>query len=300
MKMRRAWIVLTALSGLQSFSAADAEPVRIVGSDTMAPLLEEAAARYREDHPNAQIEVEGRGSSTGPPALLFGRAQIASMTRPMRSAELEGFRRKRGRSPTAIGIAYDALVVYVNAKNPLDRLSLVQVDAIFSETRECGARRPIRRWGDLGLHGRGPNSGTHGYFRKLALCDGRFDPAIRRKPGAASCAMSVAESRSSMGYGSRADLIHGVKPLALSLDVGDTAVLPSEEAVYTHRYPLVRQLLLYVTWRPGEPFDPEVAGFLAFLMGDDGQTLVEQHGHFRLPRERLQEWSALLEEARER
>jgi len=305
MKARHACIV-TVLSVL-SLSAA-AEPVRIVGSDTMAPLLEEAAERYRSLEPEVQIAVEGLGSSTGPPALLFGRAEIASMTRPMRRSELEAFRRKQGRSPTAIGIAYDALIVYVNAKNPLEQISLLQVDAIFSETRECGAPRPIRKWGDLGLagdwadrsitlHGRSPSSGTHGYFRQLALCGGRFDPAVRRKPGAKSCAMSVAESRSSMGYGSRSDLIRGVKPLALSLDGSGKAVPPSESEVYSRHYPLVRQLLLYVSWRPGEPLDPDLAGFLGYLMSDEGQKLIEEHAHFRLKPERRQAWSEQLAEA---
>ncbi|MDR7453084.1 MAG: substrate-binding domain-containing protein, partial [Armatimonadota bacterium] len=106
-----------------------------VGSDTLNNLMTLWAEGFQRFYPNVRIQVEGKGSSTAPPALIAGTAQLGPMSRPMRGSEIDQFERKYGYKPTEIRVAVDALAVFVNKDNPLRCLSMEQVDAIFSKTR---------------------------------------------------------------------------------------------------------------------------------------------------------------------
>ena len=99
------------------------------------------------------IQIEGKGSSTAPPSLIEGTAQLGPMSRKMKNEEIDKFKNKYGFKPTAIGVALDSLVVYVNKDNPITELNLVQVDAIYSSTRKGGHHKEIKVWGQVGMSG---------------------------------------------------------------------------------------------------------------------------------------------------
>src|SRR5687767_10167796 len=152
-------------------SAADVTPVKVdtsipayqrasgvsgtlnsVGSDTMNNLMTLWGEAFAKMYPNVRIQVEGKGSSTAPPALIAGTAQFGPMSRAMRPSEIDQFEKKHGYKPTQLRTAYDALAVYVNKDNPLDRLTLSQADGAFSKSRRRGGRN-VATWGQLGLTG---------------------------------------------------------------------------------------------------------------------------------------------------
>ena len=93
------------------------------------------------------IQIEGKGSSTAPPALIEGTAQLGPMSREMKPSEIDAFEKKFGYKPTRIRVAIDALAVFVHKDNPIERLTLPQVDAIFSKTRKCGHGEDITHLG---------------------------------------------------------------------------------------------------------------------------------------------------------
>ena len=97
--------------------------IKSVGSDTLGDLMRSWADEFAKLNPNVKIEVESKGSSTAPPALLDGVAQLAPMSRPMRSEEYEPFEKKYGYHPTSFPVAVDALAVYVNKDNPIECLT---------------------------------------------------------------------------------------------------------------------------------------------------------------------------------
>src|SRR5690606_23376616 len=99
------------------------------------------------------IQIQGAGSSTAPPALTESTATLAPMSRGMRQSEIQAFEARHGYAPTELPVAVDMLAVYVNRDNPIDSLSLPEVDAIFSATRRCGHAEDITRWGQVGLGG---------------------------------------------------------------------------------------------------------------------------------------------------
>ena len=124
-----------------------------VGSDTLANLMTLWAEEFKRIYPNVNIQIQAAGSSTAPPALTEGTSSIGPMSRKMKSKEIAMFEKRYGYKPTAIGVALDALAVYVHKDNPLKGLTIPQVDAMFSSTRKCGAKNDISTWGDAGLTG---------------------------------------------------------------------------------------------------------------------------------------------------
>ena len=112
--------------------------INSVGSDTMNNMMTLWAEAFLKLYPNVKVQVEGKGSSTAPPALIAGTAQFGPMSRTMRATEIDQFEGKYGYKPTQLRTSYDALAVYVNKDNPLEKLTLAQVDAIFSKTRRRG------------------------------------------------------------------------------------------------------------------------------------------------------------------
>ena len=116
-----------------------------IGSDTLNNLMTLWAEGFRKQYPNVKIQIEGKGSSTAPPALIEGTAQIGPMSRQMKGSELDAFEKKFKYKPTAFPVAIDALAVYVNKDNPVRGLTMPQVDAIFSKSRRWGYKENIQK-----------------------------------------------------------------------------------------------------------------------------------------------------------
>src|SRR3989339_89332 len=119
-----------------------------VGSDTMNNLMTLWAEGFAKIYPNVKVQIEGKGSTTAPPALIEGTAQFGPMSREMKSEEEGAFEKKHGYKPARIRVAVDALAVFVHKDNPIKCLTLQQVDAIFSKTRKGGLAKEIRTWRD--------------------------------------------------------------------------------------------------------------------------------------------------------
>src|ERR671931_2451161 len=146
---------VTVDSGLKEYTKVSGVSGNIssVGSDTMNNLMTLWGEDFKRLYPNVNIQIQGAGSSTAPPALTEGTANLGPMSRPMKDAEIEAFEQKYGYKPTGIAVAIDALAVYVHKDNPIEGLSIPQIDAIFSATRKCGYDSDIKNWGQLGLKG---------------------------------------------------------------------------------------------------------------------------------------------------
>src|SRR5207247_2292049 len=123
-----------------------------VGSDTLNNLMTLWAETFNKFYPNTKIQIEGKGSSTAPPALISGTAQLGPMSREMKGSEIAQFDKKLGYKPTPIRLAVDALAVFVNKDNAIKCLSFKQVDGMFSKTRRQGGG-DTQTWGQVGLTG---------------------------------------------------------------------------------------------------------------------------------------------------
>jgi len=261
-----------------------------VGSDTMNNLMTLWAEGFSRLYPNIKVQIEGKGSSTAPPALIAGTAQFAPMSRAMKASEIDEFEKKFGYKPTGIRVAIDGLAVFVNKDNPLAKLDLHQVDAIFSKNRLCGAPDDVTTWGQLGLtgawadkpislYGRNSASGTYGYFKEHALCKGDYKDTVKEQPGSASVVQGIEKDLYGIGYSGIGYRTSGVKALALAAKPGEDFVSDDFENVMSGKYPLARFLYIYVNRKPGAPLDPTVRQFLRYALSREGQEVVVKDGY---------------------
>lgn len=270
--------------------------VNSVGSDTLANLMTLWSEEFNKQYPNVNIQVQAAGSSTAPVALIEGTSNLGPMSRKMKDSEIAEFEKRFGYKPTAIGVAIDALNVYVHKDNPIAEkgLSLAQVDAIFSATRSCGYKENITKWGQLGLDGewadrdiqlfgRNSVSGTYGFFKENALCGGDFKDTVAEQPGSASVVQGVTKSLNAIGYSGIGYLTSGVKGVALAREDGGKAIAPNPETAADGSFPLARFLYIYVNKAPNKELDPLVREYIKLIMSKEGQMVVVKDGYVPLP-----------------
>jgi|SRR5471030_88196 len=265
-----------------------------VGSDTLANLMTLWAEAYKKEYPSVNIQIQAAGSSTAPPALAEGTANLGPMSRKMKDGELSAFEQKYGYKPTAIPVAVDALAVFVHKDNPIKGLTMQQVDAIFSATRLCGAKSDAKTWGDIGvtgdlankpiqLFGRNSVSGTYGYFKEEALCKGDFKANVNEQPGSASVVSSISSSLNGIGYSGIGYKTSNVRTVPLAKKEGGAFVEDNEANALNGTYPLSRFLYVYVNKAPNKPLSPLEAEFVKLVLSRQGQEVVVKDGYIPLP-----------------
>lgn len=266
-----------------------------VGSDTLANMMTFWAEEFKRLYPNVNMQIQAAGSSTAPPALTEGTSNFGPMSRGMKSKEIEAFEKRHGYKPTPVRVAIDALAVFVHKDNPIEGMTIAEVDAVFSNTRLCGAQQQVQRWGDLGLtgswgnrdlqlYGRNSVSGTYGYFKEIALCDGDFRANVNEQPGSASVVQSVSTSLNAIGYSGIGYLTSGVKTVPIAVEEGGEYVDATTESALAGKYPLARFLYVYVNKHPNKPLDPATAEFLKMVLSKTGQEIVDKDGYIPLPK----------------
>lgn len=265
-----------------------------VGSDTLANLMTLWAESFKRVYPNINVQIQAAGSSTAPPALAENTSSLGPMSRLMKDSEVETFEKKFGYKPTAIAVAIDALAVFVHKDNPVEGLTIPQVDAIFSSTRTCGDPKNIDLWGDIGLtgswtereiqlYGRNSVSGTYGYFKSKALCKGDFKNTVNEQPGSASVVQSVSTSVNGIGYSGIGYTTSSVRAVPLSRAAGQAFVPANPDNAISGSYPLSRFLYVYVNKTPGKPLPPMTREFIKLVLSHTGQEVVLKDGYIPLP-----------------
>lgn len=284
----------------------------IAGSDTMRPLITKLAAQFSSLHPGAQVAVEGTGSSAAIREFLLGLSyqrrgdkvqskgtagsntvELLASSRQLTEAESKGFESNYGYRPLEVPIAMDAVAVYVNKDNPLQRLTLAEVDAIFGKDHKRGLG-PITNWSQIGLsdsalakqpvhlYGRDKRSGTREFFKHIALKDGELVDDVVEQPGSASEIIAIAQDPLGVGYAGAGFDISAVRQVPIAAQSESPALLPSVETVTSGTYPLSRSLYLYVKKSPKDKLDPVVEEFLAFVNSRQGQETVARANFYPL------------------
>ncbi|MDY7116167.1 substrate-binding domain-containing protein [Halomonas sp. SSL-5] len=278
-------------------------PLGAVGSDTLAGLMLRWGELLTERHPGVRLQFQASGSASAPAALAAGTTRLGAMSRPMNEVERGTFIERHGYPPVELEVARDALAVIVHRHNPLKSLSRRELDAIFSESRRCGAERPIERWSQLGvtlpgdrivLHGRNVASGTHDLFRMRALCGGSYRVRLNEHPGSAAVVAAVAAEPSAIGFAGLNHLTTGVKALPRRDATGEAAS-PTPQAVRRGDYSLSRALYLYLNLPPGGALPGPERAFLELVFSPLGQSVVEELGFVDLTEASLarqREWLA--------
>lgn len=264
-----------------------------IGSDTILNMMTLWAEGFKAMYPEVKIQIEGKGSSTAPPALIEGTAQLGPMSRKMKSEEVDKFEAKYGFEPTRLSIALDALAIYVNKDNPLKGMDFAEADAVFSSTRKRGYKEEVTTWDQLGLkgefsnkpisiYGRNSASGTYGYFKDDVLKKGDYKNTVKEQPGSASVVQGVSEDKFGIGYSGIGYKTSGVRALPLAEKAGEEFYEPDAENVNNGKYPLSRYLYINIVKNPSKELDPLVKEFLKYVLSYEGQQIVVKDGYLPL------------------
>lgn len=270
-----------------------------IGSDTLASLMTLWSAEFNRIYPLAKIQIQTTGSSAAPIAITAGTASVGPMSRALKPSERQSFINKFGYEPLMITVAIDAIGVFVKDTNPLQTLTIAQLDGLFSATRYCAARRSLKNWAELltheeysqadfapvarfpiRLYGRNSASGTYIFFKQHALCNGDYKAQVQQLPSSSSIIQTVANGRGALGYASVGYQAAGVKTLAIASSEKTPAYQITAENVQSGQYPLTRGLFLMINQQPGKPFSPVLSQFLKFVLSDYGQSIVATEGYF--------------------
>jgi phosphate transport system substrate-binding protein len=214
-------------------------------------------------------------------------------------SEQQSFVDKYGYKPLAIRVATGSVgslgktassVILVDKDNPIDCLSLPQLDAVYSKTRKLGYKE-VNTWGDLGakgewadrpihLYGLKPVNGIEQYFKMVAMDGGEYKDNIEFVKGKGFthaftvAAEDMATHPGGLTYALLANVRPNVKVLGVSWKEGGTCYQPTVENVYAHKYPFSRYVYLYVNKEPGKPLPPKIKEFLKLVLSKEGQQVV--------------------------
>lgn len=269
-------LLLTVLSSVVSTPAAT---ITVKGSDTLVVLAQKWAEAYMVKNPDAKIQVTGGGTGTGFAALQNKSTDLCNASRKIKSAEQANCIKAFGKRPTEYKVCLDGLSVYVSADNPVKELSVAQVADIFSGK--------TRNWKEVGgpdapitVYSRENSSGTYEFFKENVLLGRDFAASAQTMPGTASVLQAVAKDKNGIGYGGAA-YGAGAKHLAIKKDDTSAAIEPTEENVVKGLYPIWRYLFVYVNPALDKG---DIAKYLTWLRGNEGQKIVKDVGYFPLPK----------------
>lgn len=277
---------------------------RAAASDILPRLINAWTNAFQTIYPDVEIELSPPyAGSLGALELIAGNVDFVFVSRELKPTDIAGFEEKYGYPPLSIPIVagsyrhygfLDALAVLVHKSNPLEEISLKQLDAVFSSTRNRG-EASVETWGDLGLEGDWaeapvrrfgiePWNGFEEFFRQRVLdaqgkrgvwrSDVHFDDVVF------PVAARVAEEPHGIGYTGMAYLDAPVRVLPIRVEPGVPPVAPSYENVATALYPLSRLIYFNLNRPPGEMLPDAIRELLRFILSREGQAIVREHGIF--------------------
>jgi phosphate transport system substrate-binding protein len=254
---------------------------------------------FRRYYPNVNLDLSPPfPGSTGARDLSKGEADFIIVTRELKPEDYRDFKAEYGEDPLVVPVSggswrhvgfSDAEVFFVNKDNPLEKISLDQLDAIFSSTRHRGGK-PITTWGQLGLTGEWANKTIHLYGvkpwsgfeefprQRVLSRDGRRgewrDGITWDADGYFLNPRRVAADRYGIGYGGLSHIDSGVRLLPLSESENGPFYAPTYENVALARYPLSRLVFFSIHKVPATPPNPVLEEFLRFILSKEGQQIV--------------------------
>ena len=259
--------------GLACVSHAFAQKLVIKGSDTLgAKFVPTLAEEYKIRNPGASFEIAAEGSTTGITAIIQGTADIGMSSREVKATEISSAQAKGVTLKPTI-VAYDGLAVIVNAKNPISKLTLRQVEQIFAgDVTDWSAVGGPK--GSFSIYTRNTASGTYSDWKELAMKKRDYAKSSQKMAGNEQIASEVAKNPNGIGYVGLAYIqAEGIKVIAIN------GHLPTKADVIAKKYPYARPTFYYTN---GEP-KGDIAKFVDFTLAVEGKKIAEKVGFVPVP-----------------
>lgn len=232
--------------------------VIVAGSTSVQPYAEVLAEEYAILHPGSEIDVQGGGSSAGISAAKSGIANLGMSSRSLKEEE---------KNLWSVEIAKDGLAVIVNASNPIENLTLEQIQKIYSAE--------ITNWSEVGgndakIHiiTREEGSGTRSAFTELVMEKIEITPKAIVQDSNGSVRQLVKGDPNAIGYISLGLVDQTVK--AVHLD----GVAATHDNIMNGSYTLSRPFLFVSQSEP----TGETLKFVEFVLSEEGQKMLNDEG----------------------
>lgn len=273
--------------------------IQIVGTEYVQSAVEALDALFAASHPGLRFTLRLRGTGTAVPALIYGVTLFAPMGREAGELELVPYKKIVGAAPLELRVAHasntsptlpTSLALYVNQANPIERLTLAQVEQIFGSG---SAQGDITRWSQLGvtgdwgarvIHPYGtPETGGFGAHMKRHQLHGMpFSPAYEAAPNTKAILQRVAGDAAGIGFAAIGSPAPGVKTVAIANEAGAWSK-GSAADVGAGAYPFGRYLYFSVRRTPGRALDPLVREYMRMVLSREGQAILSAGADGFLP-----------------
>lgn len=254
--------------------------VALTGSYTMSQLGAVWSDSFRQLYPEVNLTIDPKGSSQAVKAVINGQATFGLLSRMITEAEVKAFHDKFGYLPTVVTPALEPIAIFVHKDNPIESLTLAQLDAIFSKSLKRGAAKTATTWGDVGLAGnfasmpitceaRKDETGSQVFFQGVVLGNGEFRDGMNEHVSNAEMVKAVASTPGAIGFGGSTFATPDVKTVSLKIRDEDTAV-----NLHEANYPLVRPLQIVINRAPQQQLPSVDREFLKYIFSQKGQQDV--------------------------
>jgi len=249
-----------------------AQSINIIGSDTMFPFVKDIAELYCKSNPKHTISVSGGGSGTGLIAMKDEVAELAIASRHMKLNETQALEEK-GIALREVIIAYDALSIIVNPKNPIKKITLSQIKDVFtgkiSNWKHLGGKdQPIK------VYTRNPNSGTYEFIKKKILLGNEYSANSGHKNKNEEMVNAVFSEENAIGFCGLSYLRKGVRPLKVG-ESNRNYVKPNFQNAKDGIYPISRPLYYFYEAKNEKLLN----SFIDFSLSHTGQALIHDEGY---------------------
>ncbi len=279
--------------------------LRVVAESSAEPLMTLWVEAFKREQPTLNLIVRPTSPLAAAPMVVSGAADLGFPARELWPYEEELSPKFRGYAPFVVLVGLGAhatpgltpaLGVFVHASNPLTRITLDQLDAIYSTTRRRGLAKDVVTWGDLGATGewaarpihplthRMPN-GIDYFIQKVVTKGADFKKFVTELPMRRGnvgpdelIAQAVAADPAAIGFGCFGNVIPGMKTIAVAETARGPYSAGTLEEVRTLRYPLARPIYMVIDRAPGQPIEPKLAAFLRFVLSAPGQAVFAASG----------------------
>lgn len=259
--------------------------LRMDGATALYPVY---AAFYQAVYPDAQYGalLDCTGTIDAYRRLLKREVDVIFAAGPSQ-AQLEEAERQ-GMTLHLTPIGKEAFVFFVNSKNPVADLTVEQIQGIYTgeivNWKELGGKnwsiRPFQR---------AENSGSQTALEKLMdglpLLEPEMEDRVAAMSGIIREVASYRNYKNAIGFSFRFYATEMARNDAIRL-LALNGVAPTQETIRDGSYPIVSDFYAVTAAPAGQPApqeaDPDLAALLAWILSDQGQTIVEETGYVSL------------------
>ena len=263
--------------------------LKLIGSETMSGIAGVWKDSFERFHPDVSVEISVKGSINAVNVVRDGEANFGLLSREVLAEEIKEFTDKKGYAPHLLVSSLERVAIYVHKDNPIQGLTLSQLDAIFSSSLKRGARAQARTWGDVGISGpmaaqplacftRSATTGSQVFFQEVVLLGGEFHKGVIPQEDNLEMVKNIAKTPNALGFAGATYELPGVKAVPIAAQEGGEFFaidcVPSPKG----SYPLVRPMQLVVNLPPKAKLNPLEAEFIKYVFSRMGQEDVVKAG----------------------